>query len=173
VPGLLGIDHIGITVPDIGQAISWFQDVLGFVTPLTFGPFSDPVGTFMQDVVGTHPRAVIEQITEGRGGNGPNVELFQYTAPDQDRTLRRNSDWGGHHIAFYVRHIDKAVEYLQRQGVPKLLGPFPVTDGPAAGQTINYFKAPFGFIELISYPHGMAYEETAPIDLWNPRDNKR
>jgi catechol 2,3-dioxygenase-like lactoylglutathione lyase family enzyme len=173
VPGLLGIDHIGITVPDIGQAISWFEDVLGFVMPLTFGPFSDPVGTFMQDVVGTHPRAVIEQITEGRGGNGPNVELFQYTSPDQDRTFRRNSDWGGHHIAFYVRHIDKAVEQLQRKGVPKLLGPFPVTDGPAAGQTINYFKAPFGFVELISYPHGMAYEETAPVALWNPRDNKR
>ena len=173
VPGLLGIDHIGITVPDIARATSWFKDVLGFIEPLTFGPLSDPVGTFIQDVVGTHPRAVIEQITEGRGGNGPNVELFQYTAPDQDRTFRRNSDWGGHHIAFYVRHIDKAVECLERKGVPKLLGPFPVTDGPAAGQTINYFKAPFGFIELISYPRGMAYEGTAPIDLWDPRANKR
>ena len=65
--------------------------------------------------------AVIEQITEGRGGNGPNVELFQYSAPDQDRSFRRNSDWGGHHIAFYVQHIDKAVEWMQRQGVTKLL----------------------------------------------------
>jgi catechol 2,3-dioxygenase-like lactoylglutathione lyase family enzyme len=173
VPGLLGIDHIGITVPDIAEAISWFKDVLGYAEPLTFGPLSDPVGTFIHDVVGTDPRAVIEQITEGRGGNGPNVELFQYTAPDQDRTFRRNSDWGGHHIAFYVRHIDKAVEFLQRKAVPKLLGPFAVTSGPAAGQTINYFKAPFGFIELISYPHGMAYEKTAPIKLWDPRDNKR
>jgi catechol 2,3-dioxygenase-like lactoylglutathione lyase family enzyme len=173
VPGLLGIDHIGLTVPDIDEAITWFENVLGFVEPLTFGPFSDPVGTFIQDVVGTDPRAVIEQITEGRGGNGPNVELFQYSAPDQDRSFRRNSDWGGHHIAFYVRHIDRAVEFLHRKGVPTLLGPFAVTDGPAAGQTINYFKAPFGFLELISYPHGMAYEDTAPIKLWDPRDNKR
>ncbi len=45
-----------------------------------------------------------------RGGNGPGIELFQYTAPDQDRTFRKNSDFGGHHIAFYVRHIDKAVK---------------------------------------------------------------
>jgi catechol 2,3-dioxygenase-like lactoylglutathione lyase family enzyme len=172
VPGLLGIDHIGITVPNIAEAIAWFERVLGYVEPLTFGPFADPVGTFIQDVVGTDPRAVIEQITEGRGGDGPNVELFQYTAPDQDRTIRRNSDWGGHHIAFYVRHIDKAVEHMQRLGVPKLLGPFAVTDGPAAGQTINYFKAPFGFVELISYPKGMAYERTAPVKLWDPRDNK-
>jgi catechol 2,3-dioxygenase-like lactoylglutathione lyase family enzyme len=174
VPGLLGIDHIGLTVPDIGQAISWFKDVLGFVMPLTFGPFSDPVGTFMQDVVGTHPRAVIEQITEGRGGNGPNVELFQYTAPDQDRTFRKNSDFGGKHIAFYVRDIDRAVAYMQSKGVEKLLGPLRVTDGPAAGQAINYFRAPFGtYIELISYPKGMAYEKTAETPLWDPRDNRR
>jgi hypothetical protein len=26
-------------------------------------------------------------------------------------------------------------------------------------------------IELISYPHGMAYQATAPIPLWDPRDN--
>jgi catechol 2,3-dioxygenase-like lactoylglutathione lyase family enzyme len=173
VPGLLGIDHIGITVPNIQQAIAWFKDVLGYIEPLTFGPFADPTGTFIQDVVGTDPRAVIEQITEGRGGNGPNVELFQYSAPDQDRHIRLNSDWGGHHIAFYVRHIEKAVEYMRRQrGVTKLLGPFAVTAGPAAGQTINYFKTPFGYVELISYPKGMAYEATAPIKLWDPADNR-
>ena len=59
------------------------------------------------------------------------------------------------------------------QGVPKLLGPLPVTDGPAAGQTINYFRAPFGtYIELISYPQGMAYEATAEVPLWDPRSNR-
>ena len=44
-----------------------------------------------------------------RCGNGPSVELFEYTAPDQDRSFRKNSDLGGKHIAFYVRRIDKAV----------------------------------------------------------------
>jgi hypothetical protein len=47
-----------------------------------------------------------------------------------------------------------------------------LTNGPAAGQSINYFENPFGTnVELISYPHGMAYESTAPIELWDPRDN--
>ena len=51
--------------------------------------------------------------------------------------------------------------------------PLAVTDGPAAGQSISYFRAPFGtYIELISYPKGMAYEETAETPLWDPRDNK-
>ncbi|HSO01677.1 MAG TPA: VOC family protein [Gaiellaceae bacterium] len=173
VPSLLGVDHVGITVPDADAAVAWFEDVLGCRSPLGFGPFSDPTGTFMQDLLGVHPRAVIEQIRMVRCGNGPSVELFEYTAPDQDRSLRKNSDLGGKHIAFYVRHIGKAVAYLESRGVEKLLGPLPVTDGPAAGQTINYFRAPFGtYIELISYPHGMAYEETAETPLWDPRDNR-
>jgi catechol 2,3-dioxygenase-like lactoylglutathione lyase family enzyme len=107
-----------------------------------------------------------------RAGNGPGIELFQYTAPDQDRSFRRNSDWGGHHVALYVRHVDKAADFVVAQTGSKRDGPLTLTDGPAAGQSINYFETPFGtYIELISYPHGMAYERTAPIDLWNPRDN--
>jgi catechol 2,3-dioxygenase-like lactoylglutathione lyase family enzyme len=172
VPGLLGIDHVGITVPDVAAAAAWFEDVFGAVNPLTFGPFSDPVGDFMHQLVDVDPRAVVDQIRMVRTGNGPGVELFQYEAPDQDHSLRKNSDWGGHHVAFYVRHIDKAVEYLQSKGAQKRLGPFPVTAGPAAGQTINYFRTPFATdIELISYPHGMAYQATAPISLWDPRSN--
>jgi catechol 2,3-dioxygenase-like lactoylglutathione lyase family enzyme len=173
VPGLLGVDHVGITVPNVADAANWFRDVLGFSNPLTFGPFSDATGTFMQDLLDVDPRAVVEQIRMVGPERGANVELFQYTAPHQDRTFRRNSDYGAKHITFYVKDIDKAVAYMQSRGVEKLLGPLPVTDGPAAGQSINYFKTPFGtFIELISYPHGMAYEQTAEVLLWNPRDNR-
>ena len=173
VPGLLGMDHVGITVPVVADAVAWFEDVLGCRSPLAFGPFSDPTGTFIQDLLDVHPRAVVEHIELVRCGNGPSIELFQYSSPDQVRSFRKNSDFGGKHIAFYVRHIDKAVAYMQSRGVEKLLGPLSVTDGPAAGQTINYFRAPFGtYIELISYPHGMAYEATATTPLWDPRDNR-
>jgi len=173
VPGLLGIDHVGITVPDVPSAVAWFEDVLGCSSPLDFGPFADPTGTFIQDLLDVHPRAVVERIQHVRCGDGPSVELFQYSSPDQDKTFRRNSDFGGKHIAFYVRHIDKAVARMEALGAHKLLGPLPVTDGPAAGQTINYFRAPFGtYSELISYPQGEAYAATAPIPLWDPRDNR-
>jgi catechol 2,3-dioxygenase-like lactoylglutathione lyase family enzyme len=168
VPGLLGIDHVGITVPDVADAVAWFEDVLGCSSPLAFGPFSG-VGAILD----VHPDAVVQHIQHVRCGDGPSVELFQYTSPDQDTTFRRNSDIGGKHIAFYVRHIDKAVAYMQSKGVEKFFGPLPVTEGPAAGQSINYFRAPFGtYVELISYPHGMAYEATADPPLWDPRDNR-
>jgi catechol 2,3-dioxygenase-like lactoylglutathione lyase family enzyme len=172
VPGLLGIDHIGITVPDIAIAAQWLERNLGFANPLTFGPFSDPVGDFMTQLVDVDPRAVVSQIRMLRGGNGPGIELFDYSSPDQDRSSRRNSDWGGHHIALYVRHLDKGVDFLQSEVGSKLDGPLTLTDGPAAGQSINYFRTPFGTnVELISYPHGMAYEQDAAIPLWDPRDN--
>ena len=168
VPGLLGIDHVGITVPSVSEAVAWFENVLGCSSPLAFGPFAG-VGGF----VDVDPAAVIERIQHVRCGDGPSVELFQYSSPDQDRTFRKNSDFGGKHIAYYVRHIDKAVARLEALGARKLLGPLPVTEGPAAGQTINYFRTPFGtYVELISYPKGEAYAATAPIPLWDPRDNR-
>jgi catechol 2,3-dioxygenase-like lactoylglutathione lyase family enzyme len=172
VPGLLGIDHIGITVPNIAIAADWLEQKLGFANPLTFGPFSDPVGDFMTQLVDVDRAAVVREIRMLRGGNGPGIELFDYTAPGQDQSFRRNSDVGGHHIALYVRHIDKGVETLQSRAGSKLDGPLSLTEGPAAGQSINYFATPFGTnVELISYPHGMAYEQTAAIPLWDPRDN--
>ena len=168
VPGLLGIDHVGITVPNVAEAVAWFENVLGCTSPLAFGPFSG-VG----DVLDVDPAAVVEHIQHVRCGDGPSVELFQYSAPGQDRTFRLNSDFGGKHIAFYVRHIDKAVARMVALGAQKLAGPLPVTEGPAAGQSINYFRTPFGtYLELISYPQGEAYAENAPIPLWDPRDNR-
>ena len=170
--GLVGMDHVGITVPDIDQAVAWFEDVMGCVAPLTFGPFSDPTGTFMQDLLDVDPRAVVEQITMVRCGRSANIELFHYTAPDQRTDPPKNSDWSGYHIAFYVTDIDAAVEYMATHGAQKLAGPLPVTEGPAAGQTINYFKTPFGtYIELISYPNGMAYERDPSRPLWSPKRN--
>jgi catechol 2,3-dioxygenase-like lactoylglutathione lyase family enzyme len=172
VPGLLGIDHVGLTVPNIAIAAQWLEEKLGFFNPLTFGPFSDPVGEFMKQLVDVNPRAVVEQIRVLRGGNGPGIELFQYTSPDQDQSSRRNSDWGGHHVGLYVTDIEKGVRAFQQAAGTKRDGPLTLTSGPAAGQSINYFATPFGTdVELISYPHGMAYEATAPIKLWNPKNN--
>ena len=60
--------------------------------------------------------------------------------------------------------------YLRGRGVRLLAGPLPITEGPAAGQTINYFLAPWGLqLELISYPHGMAYEAGGGTVLWSPK----
>ncbi len=167
IPGLRGHDHTGITVPDVKAATAFFTDVIGCSHAMSFGPFRDDKGTFMQDVVNVNPRAVIEEISMVRCGYGSNIELFQYKAPDQATTLPKNSDFGGHHIALYVDDIDKAAAYLKSKNVQTMQGPIPVTEGPAAGQSILYFLTPWGMqMELISYPKGMAYEKGASSVLW-------
>jgi catechol 2,3-dioxygenase-like lactoylglutathione lyase family enzyme len=167
IPGLRGHDHTGITVPDVKAATAFFTDVIGCEHAMSFGPFSDDKGTFMQDVVNVNPRAVIDEISMVRCGYGSNIELFQYESPDQAKTLPKNSDIGGHHIALYVDDIEKAAAYLKSKNVKTLQGPIPINDGPAAGQSILYFFAPWGLqMELISYPKGMAYQKDAKSVLW-------
>jgi len=171
IPGLRGHDHTGITVPDVKAATAFFTDVLGCSHAMSFGPFSDDKGTFMQDAVNVNPRAVIDEISMVRCGYGSNIELFQYQSPDQAKTLPKNSDFGGHHIALYVDDIDKAAAYLKSKNVTTMQGPIPVKEGPAAGQSILYFLTPWGLqMELISYPNGMAYEKGASSVLWMTTD---
>jgi catechol 2,3-dioxygenase-like lactoylglutathione lyase family enzyme len=171
VPGVLGVDHMGITVPDAALARRWFVNVLGCTAPLRFGPFADPTGPLMKNLLAVNPRAVVQHINVVRCGTGSSIELLQYTAPHQDRSFARNSDLAGHHVAFYVTDLPKAVAYMKAHHVKKFLGPFPVDAGPAAGQSINYFRTPFGlYIELISYPDGEAYAKTSATTLWNPAD---
>jgi catechol 2,3-dioxygenase-like lactoylglutathione lyase family enzyme len=170
IPGMRGHDHTGVTVPDMKQAVDFFTEVVGCKKAMSFGPFADDKGTFMQDLLGVDPKAVIEEITLVRCGHGSNIELFKYTAPGQKDLQARNSDIGGFHIAFYVDDIAAAKAYLDEKGVKTRMGPLPVTEGPAAGQTILYFQAPWGLqLEAISYPDGMAYEKDAETVLWSPK----
>ena len=68
IPGMRGHDHTGITVPDVKAATAFFTDVLGCAHAMSFGPFSDDKGTFMQDAVNVNPRAVIDEISMVRCG---------------------------------------------------------------------------------------------------------
>ncbi|MCW6509997.1 VOC family protein [Lichenifustis flavocetrariae] len=166
LPGLRGHDHTGITVPDMDQAVSFFTDVLGCKAAMTFGPFSG-----MGEVLNINSQAVVEKITMVRCGAGSNIELFKYSSPDQKDMTPKNSDIGGMHIALYVDDVQKAKDYLDRKGVKTFKGPIPVGQGPAAGETILYFVAPWGLqFEAISYPKGLGYEKGASTVLWKPTE---
>jgi catechol 2,3-dioxygenase-like lactoylglutathione lyase family enzyme len=171
IPGMLGHDHTGITVPDMDQAVTFFTDIMGCQTAMSFGPFADDKGTFMTDLLGVDPKAVIEQITMLRCGFGSNIELFKYKAPDQRTLDQKNSDIGAFHIAFYVDDIKAAKAFLDEKKVATRLGPLPVDQGPAAGQSILYFQSPWGLqLEAITYPNGEAYEKDGGPLLWTPKN---
>lgn len=170
LPGLLGQEHTGITVPDLDAALDFFVRIIGCKHAYTFGPISDDEGDFMHQALGVHPRARIKRAALIRIGHGSNLELFEYEAPDQRHIEQKNSDIGAFHIGLYVEDIHAAKAYLDAEGIATRLGPLPITEGPNAGQSILYFQSPWGLqLEIISYPQGMAYEKTADTILWSPK----
>lgn len=171
LPGMRGMDHVGLTVPDLNQAISFLTDVLGCSKPAyAVGPFKFN-DDWMQVHLNVNPRAEIAKLAMVRCNDGSNVELFQYDVAGQNRNEPRNSDIGGHHLAFYVDDMAAAVAYLKGKGVRMLGDPTPFKDGPIGGETIDYFLTPWGAqMELVSYPQGMNYEKGAPQKLWTPKD---
>lgn len=167
LPGLRGTDHIGFTVPDLEEAVAFFVEVIGCEPFYELGPFES--GDWMAQQLGVSPLAVMNKLKFLRCQNGSNFELFEYQAPEQATEPPRNSDVGGHHLAFYVDDFDAALDYLRRRGVEIMGKPVVRTSGPSAGQTWVYFKAPWGMqLELLSYPGGKGYESEYPHKLWHP-----
>lgn len=170
LPGMTGMDHVGFTVPDLDQAVDFFTGTLGCSAFYPLGPFSGGDSTWMEDHLNVDPKATIPAMRLVRCGNGANLEIFQYTAPDQNPRQPRNSDIGGHHLAFYTTDMSGAVAYLKDKGIEVLGNPTTMTDGPSAGETWVYFLAPWGMqLELVSYPDGKAYEADFDGRLWDPR----
>src|ERR1700753_840513 len=130
IPGLRGTDHVGFTVPDLEQAVAFFRDVIGCEVFYSLGSQSDDKGTRMRDKLDVDPRARIRDIRLLRCRNGANFEIFQYEAPDQATEQPRNSDIGGHHLAFYVDDIVTATAYLRSKGVRIMDEPEFKTEGP-------------------------------------------
>ena len=122
----------------------------------------------MQTHLAVHPRTVMQRLKFLRCRHGSNFEIFQYDAPDQKRVQPRNSDIGGHHLAFYVDDMAAAVAHLKAFGVRLLGEPTVRTTGASAGQTWVYFLSPWGMqLELVSYPGGKGYEQDTERRLWH------
>jgi glyoxylase I family protein len=152
-----GVDHVGITVPDLEQAHEFFVDVLGCEYLYRLGPYRHD-DSWMSEHLGVDDRAVMRELRFYRLGGRAIFEVFRYEATDQATRPPRNSDIGGHHIALYVRDMDAAVADLRRRGLT-VLGEPTASKGPSEGQRWVYFLAPWGLqCELVSYPDGKAFD---------------
>jgi catechol 2,3-dioxygenase-like lactoylglutathione lyase family enzyme len=156
LPGLLRLDHIGLTVPDIEAATRFLVDVLGFEYLYSLDPIRAD-NDWMSKHLNVAARAEVTHLRFFRCGSLPVLEVFEYRAPDQRQAPPRNSDIGGHHVALYVQDLDRAVRHLREHDVT-VLGEPTTSAGPHKGQRWVYFLTPWGAqFELVSYPGGRAW----------------
>lgn len=132
IPTVRNVDHLAYTVPDLEQANEFFSRVLGAEILYCLGPVKDDDGDWMRVQLDVHPRASA-MISLLRLGAVTNLELFQYTAPNQNRVPPAGTDVGGHHLIFDVEDLDEAESHLTRHSVTVR----------RSGQSL-FFQSPWG-----------------------------
>ncbi|GGK59688.1 methylmalonyl-CoA epimerase [Ornithinimicrobium pekingense] len=127
-PLLLGIDHVGIAVPDLDAAIAFHEDVLG----------NRVVHEETNEEQGVREAMVAVGPADTTGG-GPEPAMIQLLAPTgPDSTIARFIDRNGpglQQLAYRVSDVDAAGEVLRGRGLRLLY------DRPrrgTAGSRINF-----------------------------------
>lgn len=168
--GVIGIDHVGINVPDMNQAVTFFTEVFGFSAVTTLGPI--PLDDAWKKTNHMNAKTGPVTIKMVKAGTGANIELFEYKENKGSFQQPGGDDIGASHIAFYTNDISKSVDYLKSKGIKFLGEPFLVPSGDTEGETWVYFLTPWGAkMELVSYPNGKGYEKKNPETiLWSPKN---
>jgi catechol 2,3-dioxygenase-like lactoylglutathione lyase family enzyme len=157
IPSFDTIDHLGVTVPDLDQAVAFFVDALGAEDWYREGP-SEDAGDAMWRELRVHPRASV-RLAMLKLGSSTTIELLEYKVPPGEATTTapRNRDHSAAHIGLRVRDVEAAASYLRGvPGVEVLEGPVMVKEGTSAGLKWCYFTTPWGsMMELVQLPEGM------------------
>ena len=129
------IEHIGLTVPDLEQATTFFAEAFGaeHVYDMIDEALSGPA---IESGLGVPAGATIEAIRMLRLGNGPNLELFTYSGvPQRDPLVP--SDYGLQHFCVYVDDMDAAAARLEKAGGTLLSAPGELPGGDAGPAEIS------------------------------------
>jgi catechol 2,3-dioxygenase-like lactoylglutathione lyase family enzyme len=146
--GVAGLNHVGITVPDLDAAVRWYVAVLDL--ELLDGPMTCSTST-----VGAERRA---QVFGERWGemklahlitaNDAGIELFEFVRPATRVPDERFAYWeaGPQHVAFTVDDLDLSLARLLALGGRQRTDVFDVHDG----QRVCYCEDPWGtIVELV------------------------
>ncbi len=167
LPTLVGLDHVEYTVPDIDRTLEFLTGPLGGVllSRESLVVEDADLAELLESGAAAVERAAV------RLGPVTNVELRESGAPFRDQPRPRNSDVGGHHLAFYVEDVDAAADFLAATPGARVLGTPQTVDegGPIDGDRWVYFEGPLGFqFEILTLPEHLPYERTTTARRFGP-----
>ena len=142
------VDHTGITVSSLDEALPFWVDVMGFEHLYTWDFENSP---FLEELVGVKGAAARVAMVKGPGHL---IELLDYRAPDGRQVLKpRSCDVGSVHVAFYVANIDALVMRLNSKGWNALSEVQTVASGERAGLRLVYVRGLDGVtLEFLQRP---------------------
>ncbi|MFC3352408.1 VOC family protein [Sphingobacterium zeae] len=163
-----GIDHVGMTVPDVNAAAAFFEKALDAKTLYDVLPEgSKPYeGAETEQQLGIPKGSKIVHMRLVQIGKGPTIELFQFEAAPQQKVAGLN-DYGLQHIAVYVDDIDAAAKQFETAGGTLLSPPHPLANVEDMPRNKGvYAKTPWGtLVELLTYPDGL---KDKSLHRWTP-----
>jgi catechol 2,3-dioxygenase-like lactoylglutathione lyase family enzyme len=144
------VDHTGITVSSLKDAIDFWVGVLGFRHLYTWTFENTP---FIENLVGVKGAELSLAMVEGYGHR---VELLEYQAPADREVVRpRSCDVGSVHVGLYVDDLDLALARVAGAGWGPVAGPQTVRGGERDGMRLVYVRGPDGVtIELLQNAPG-------------------
>lgn len=156
---ILGANHIAISVPDLGKALEFYRDLLGFKQVSAFNwAENTPEGHGADMILGVKGTAA--QAAHLKGQNLL-LELFQFTAggPAAQDPHRPVIDHGFTHLCLAVTDLDHEYERLKAAGMRFHSPPVQV----AAGVRTAYGRDPFGNVIELEEAEGRMDPSQPPV----------
>lgn len=165
-----GIQHIGVTVPDLEAATSFLVDGLGAQVAYDGLTTDDEPrqGDEVEHQLGLPHRAAIHKQRFFVIGDGPGLEVFEIAG--EQRPAAGLADFGLNHVSLYTDDIDGSLRRLVAAGgeaLSEVHGNSRHEDTEGNGSV--YVRAPWGMlIELQTIPNGHYYPQGSPVRVWMP-----
>jgi len=152
------MNHVGLTVTDIEEAVGWYQEVLGFtlvMPPIEAKDDGSHFADIISDIFGNNFDSL--KIAHLATGDGIGIELFEFSKPKSERPENNFEFWktGIFHICVTDPEIELLAESIsntggrQRSKVWKLW--------PDKPYRVCYCEDPWGNVVEIS---SHSYEQT-------------
>lgn len=166
-----GMNHIGLTVPDIEAATDFFKKGLDAKVAYDSQTLDDPPrgGGEVEHFLGIPAGSKIIKKRMIVIGNGPNIEMFQFENTESAHPPDLE-DYGYTHLSFYTDDIESAFEKLKSAGGRPLSEIHENTRyEDTEGNGTVYFKTPWdSLIELQTLPNGYYYPDDSESEVFIP-----
>jgi catechol 2,3-dioxygenase-like lactoylglutathione lyase family enzyme len=148
-----GINHVGLTVPDLEKAVDWYKSVLGF--NVLRGPYEVVIGDsyssrMLKDFFGPELKRL--RMVHMSMGNGVGLEMFEFVEPKTQlpKTNFEYTRGGFYHICVTDPNVEALVKLITGSGGEQISQVWEIYKGSEFKAV--YCRDPFGnVIEVFSH----------------------